>query len=116
MREIEFRFYDKKTGKILEECSLWWNYIEYINEEDVIVCQYTGLKDKHGNKIWEGDICKMLLQSQLGLIPHMGIMQWINEAGRWSIEGQVDDIWLFDDAVKGVEVIGNIYENPELIK
>ena len=102
MREIAFRFYDKKTGKLIEECTMWWNYIEHVNKYEVDVCQFTGLHDKNGKEIYEGDI---LEEFTLATAPRITV-EW--------------DAWsLFDDLQNGESeylIVGNIYENPELLK
>jgi hypothetical protein len=103
MREIKFRAWDGKRMSIdvslcHEGCGNW---------KDEQLMQYTGLKDKNGKEIYEGDVLK-----------------WENDA-----IGKVE--WLHDGFVvyfpnwnrahrrlfgsKKMEVIGNIYENPELL-
>ena len=102
-REIMFKFYDKKTGKFLEECSMWWNYIEYLNPDDVVVCRYLDSKDKNGKRIYEGDI----VQGDYGYgHPKPQVVEF-DEFIYWKVECCVDE---------NIEIIGNIYENPELIK
>jgi len=65
--------------------------------------QYTGLKDNNGKEIYEGDIVKW------GKIIEKVEMK----DGCWSMDG-----WILGTIVEefNLEVIGNIYENPELIK
>ena len=78
------------------------------------VGQYTGFDDRNGTKVFEGDILK--------LKRHLYVIEWVNgclyasqknflksdvSAGYLLIEGLVKD---------GAEVIGNIYENPELLE
>ena len=67
------------------------------------VMQYTGLKDKNGVEIYEGDYISD------GLF--IGVVEW--GASGWMIGDQ--DLWTYIDEDR-YGVIGNIYENPELLK
>ena len=78
------------------------------------VWQYTGLKDKNRKEIYEGDILKF---SEVDT----AIVQW-NEKYAYFMVKPIQDYY-FDSDVLGhaieyskVEVIGNIYDNPELLK
>jgi len=64
--------------------------------------QYTGLKDKSGKEIWEGDIIK-------GIHQHKGQSEVFYEYGQWQPFS-----YLGDYTGNDFEVIGNIYQNPEL--
>ena len=51
-REIKFRVWDKLLNKFIP-----WNcFIPFDNDREYIIQQYTGLKDKDGQEIYEGDI------------------------------------------------------------
>jgi uncharacterized phage protein (TIGR01671 family) len=74
--------------------------------DKIILMQFTGLLDKNGKEIYEGDIVKWY--NKISYIVYMDKGFWVNdEAYGW--EGE--DLWNWEQ----MEVIGNIYENPELI-
>ena len=72
------------------------------------VCQYTGLIDENGNKIWENDIVNIVYSNFAGEVCHSDgyIIKDLRDA---CVIG-----WL--DKANELEVIGNIIDNPELVE
>ena len=112
----------------LSECPT----LEWDNDyEDCIVEQYTGLKDKNGKEIYEGDIVKAKIQGFWETGPNT-----ICEGNAtWNLEVVYNEIrymdvfhilgsknapdriyYLFEDKLSDIEVLGNIHENPELLE
>lgn len=141
MREILFR--GKRTdngewvyGNLVRGCDEKYAYIvefgnrelcrNYVNVNPETVGQYTGLKDKNGTKIFEGDmikpfgdeIDKMVVEFNLGqfLLCLYGERGYMAEYG-WEESGnygcfEAEPLSSYGD---DIEVIGNIYDNPELL-
>ena len=120
MREFKFRAYNKESFTyfdldLLNDKSRAF----YINEiEDNQVMQYTGRKDNNNVEIYEGDICKIkyskdsqknsLCEESVGLVEYFDSSFWLNN--------KKDKFSVIIDISEELEVIGNIYENPELLK
>lgn len=139
MRELKFRvwvkdeerYYDESdeesymivpngnvtyTSESYEEDGVWFNDTTSATG-DVIVEQYTGLKDENGKEIYEGDI--------LGGIWESGFISWCEKCkqfqyhsagiGCMACSGDVHWCEIVEDDGK-LEAIGNIHENPELLE
>lgn len=95
---------------------------------NIIPMQFTGLLDKNGNEIFEGDIISYSFQNGFGSIEHRGVVTYT--APRWHLDKTIIDLnntskgyikdmsdgeyWLSRTRYDST-VIGNIYENPELL-
>ena len=101
MREIKFRAWDKKHKKMYHGGDI--RTALAFPDEDTEIMQYTGLKDKNGKEIYEGDIIKY----PHGEVPY-GPVKWTGN-GFWVKEPSE-----YTHMPHDREIIGNIYENPEL--
>ncbi len=135
MREIKFRAWDKKRQWITdvyiynlhslsEDIILIYPRIKnntYVAMlEDVEIMQYTGLKDKNGKEIYEGDIIKCEL-SYRPFEKIIGKIIYDNKNSSFLLEVKqknkdtpIFNISLFN--IKNKEIISNIYENPKLLE
>lgn len=130
MREIKFRAWIKEEKKMVEVTSLdlanhevWWEEFNPYHDNkssvsaiDFILMQYTGLKDKHGKNIYEGDIlqsdCRednqpdnFAIHSEM--TNNCGDCYWV-----WGWKFGVEE----DDIKKDFEITGNIHEHPHLLE
>jgi uncharacterized phage protein (TIGR01671 family) len=81
------------------------------------ICQYTGLTDKNGNKIWENDVLKKVDTNALGWVRERYCKVSFNKMGYWMITTEYGDgYWIGEFESEQLEVIGNIFDNPELVK
>jgi len=122
-RIIKFRTWDKidkkwqETFTIEEAC---WIGFGWDNTDHLIFSQFTGLLDKNGKEIYEGDIVQIRLMDEEESLFVLTEIVWHNY--KWlarSIKGkggQGNWTYKYFDNPKNTEVIGNIYENPELLK
>ncbi len=81
--------------------------VDWYSFDDVVLMQYTGLKDKNGKKIFEGDI---------GWDEHnecYGVVKFEEGKFLYVWENIAEDLW---EVADGIEICGNIHENPELLE
>lgn len=105
-----YDFWGKKDHGILPVDKNCGGYCEVTPET---VGQYTGLKDKNGKRIFEGDIVAHHVQGDI--LVNYGPVIWDDSNGKWcqQLNTMHPDFSLFN--TKAFEVIGNIHDNPELL-
>lgn len=120
MREIKFRAWDRKGKRMLQRAVP--GTVTYFDDNgnaeaaDCDVMQYTGLKDKNGKDVFEGDIIRFTVPS--GKVQTAEVV-WYEDKLKFckTLVGRTKYSGLTNPKRKHVnfEVIGNIYENPELL-
>lgn len=120
MTTLKFRAWDEDSQKMNGNVEIYINKdktIEVRSKDDkTIVMQSTGIKDKNGKEIFEGDI----------------VIAWSQGVkGTFEIKRRIDGLWLLypawkdgqfwylsptEDGRETIEIIGNIYENHELLR
>lgn len=149
MREILFRakridnggwaegFYQNRfdVNEDIEHLIFWrksYTVWEYAKIDPETLCQYTGLKDKNGNRIWENDIVSCEHEKypednplyQLCPFPikynRNYAVEFINTGSRcgYRLRNKSIHFMLTGNVIQNhkIEVVGNIFENPELLK
>jgi len=118
MREIKFRAWDNKAKEWLEpehfavmgdgEVFSYGSFDDtggLMNPKETTLVQYTGLKDKNGKEIYEGDIVQWLDIDYA----HNELIEYKADMCAFTLDGS------FINTKKELTIIGNIYENPELL-
>ena len=115
-REIKFRAWDPVIGRMIEPSTVEDIALRYFRYSEIQPLQFTGLTDKNGKDIYEGDI----LEIELSTPDIFKIEVFFGEDaafyGRRVGAGTLYSIGFSGSVVVRREVIGNIYENPELLE
>lgn len=138
MREIKFRIWDTENKEMLKVQELDFEptfyggriairpdqYNDYFDTEDMILMQYIGLHDKNGKEIYEGDI---ILYEDWEMayegggndsFINKGIIEYVESNCCFNVtERQTVDVAdVLYEGNEDLEVIGNIYDNPDLLE
>ncbi len=118
MREIKFRVWDKNTKRMWYPVAYDWRdncammkdgFLLYKSD----IQQYTGIKDKNNRSVFEGDIVKYDGIEDGKPYYCVGEIFWNEAYCGWRIR---EDVYMPIPTTPWIEVIGNIYENPDLLK
>lgn len=131
MREVKFRAWCKESNKMFysdfhvdfKGRIFWWDGDGYNRlRQDVELMQFTGLKDKNGKEIYEGDVVRY---RNMDNIPYRKGQIMILGGGTTAnaLETKINttDGYIYplsnerEFPITKSEIIGNIYENPELL-
>ena len=116
MREIKFRAWNVLDKKMLNWGDIFhlpaWEIFPGTPEQRPFnIMQYTGMEDKNGREIYEGDIIKY---DDAGGEAHTQVVRYDDEMGAFGCDrGALMDHF---NCMWEIEVLGNIYENPEILK
>ena len=140
MREIKFRAWDRYNERMVEPRNILKIYMSRLNQEPYLIVylkkwmnpnkeikeidkcytnefelmQYTGLKDRNGVEIYEGDVLRNIDNPHVDKLPFKVV--WSDYYGAWfwwSSEGEVVTDYFYQSIAKCCEIIGNIHEGGE---
>ena len=119
MREIRFRAWDGERLRKVNTIGWVDDGVDFVTTprysgpaEDFILMQYTGLKDKNGVEIYEGDVLFHSLQGRRKV--YYPYSETVASYGLRNIDNGFGST--LQDSHSVWEVIGNVYENPELLE
>jgi len=118
-RIIKFKAWDKKDKVMIVPNGLT-NPLNRLNDDRYIHLQFTGLPDKNGKEIYEGDILKTSVMH--GMPAVIGVMEWHARKAQFGVTAYVEqelpkniEVNVNSSQNNYPEIIGNIFENPEII-
>lgn len=121
MRPFKFRFWNVREGKWEKNLGLYEDgciadleqcFHNQLESSDFVIQQFTGLHDKSGNEIYEGDILSLTNPNNgMEIISEVVFEQWA-----WRLKNKKRDDPFANPNRFEVKAIGNIFENAELLK
>lgn len=131
-RPLKFRAWNNCLREYIPEEELLENFREYMNEDHLYIEQYTGLTDKNGKMIYEGDVVrlyehdwwngKIVRHHKNPKVEGNFVVYYNDDTASFEMEDTQPDeengirgVEPFGFASQEYEVIGNVHENPELL-
>ena len=131
MREIKFRAWDPINkemwafvyptwnGNVEGKKELFFDKVAKVemmptdNDDQPILMQYTGFRDQYGSQVYDGDVIEWS-EGIFGYIKR-GVVRWDDAIPGWSVTNTTSGFgYILREQMP--KIIGNIYENPELLK
>ncbi len=126
-REFKFRVWDKSSKQwenstvleVIHGDGILRSILDF-DLENSVVQQYTGLLDKNGKEIYEGDIIRTGYENQYGSFYYNYLVVYNSKTcvfeGLMSEDQKSIGIRITHNVVDNIEILGNIFENSELLK
>jgi len=124
MREIKFRAFQKERKEMRYDVQQpRYDFGKILNDKEMYeVMQSTGLLDKLGKEIYEGDICQCGANNCIkGKIKYYEgkaqfVLEFYMNKAKQYCTAEMNRIKQDDESNTNFEIIGNVYENPELLE
>lgn len=123
---FKFRLYNKKSKQMIFDVELIEErFVSFCNDEDLVLMQCTGMKSTKGQLLYEGDIVRFFSCSIIDAMSERHPMEERIGQIVWNEEEMKFDVMVGGKAIPSLckkiddnnfELIGNIYENPELLE
>lgn len=133
-REMKFRAWNEDQNRYIDINGLSIEFGGMINQggvygvteqgflrefpiSEIILEQFTGLKDNNDKGIYEGDICEIRYNNNTENV--VGLVKWFDNHTHFSIEANVGGLYSISfggSVVEGVYVIGDVHQDPGLLK
>ncbi len=121
MRKVKFRLWDNENARMTQPMQPVWfeenhwedtDFAECARKCDHVLMQFSGMTDRNGKEVYEGDIVRYFLRNAFGSLQEFtGVCEFSDYT--FLFRGLKDHPSMNAD---GFEVVGNIYQNKEMLK